>query len=182
MAEVVHVFENAVLVDGTRYRVQVAGRPEGHIWEGWIEFVPLDGGDALRTPRETTQPDRAALIYWSTGLSTTYLEGAFRRASEPAPARVMPVAPPPPAFESPAPAPVAEMYAVDRAVLDPFSVGAKGETLLRNELGALRGWHLRNIVRAYDLADERLDVEALTEPELIELIVAGVRSAENAGV
>jgi hypothetical protein len=176
MAEVVHVFEDAVLLDGAPYTAQVAGRPDGHIWEGWIEFVARDGSDRRRTPRETTQPDRAALVYWATGLSGTYLEGALQRALEPAPRRV--VTPmPAPAFEAPAPNPAADIFAADRAVLDPFSVGAKGEELLRRELGALRSWHLRNIVRAYRLADADVDLEAMTGPELIELIVAAVQPA-----
>jgi hypothetical protein len=176
MAEVVHVFEDAVLLDGAPYTAQVAGRPEGHVWEGWIEFVARDGSDACRTPRETTQPDRAALLYWATGLSGTYLEGALHRALAP-PARRVVTPMPAAAFEAPAPNPAADIFAADRAVLDPFSVGAKGEHLLRRELGALRGWHLRNIVRAYRLADADIDLEGMTEPELIELIVAAVQPA-----
>jgi hypothetical protein len=176
MAEIVHVFDEPVFLDGAPYEARVAGRPEGHIWEGWIEFVARDGGDALRTPRETTQPDRAALLYWATGLSGTYLEGALRRALQPQPQRVV-AAMPEPMFEAPAPNPAADIFAADRAVLDPFSVGAKGEDLLRRELGALRAWHLRNIVRAYRLADATADLEAMTEPELVELIVARVQPA-----
>jgi hypothetical protein len=60
------------------------------------------------------------------------------------------------------------------AILDPFAVYVKGESLLRRQLGALAPRHLRNIIRAYDLADD-IDVEELTEPELIELIVSSVR-------
>jgi hypothetical protein len=176
MAEVVHVFDAPVFLDGIAYTAQVAGRQAGHIWEGWIEFASADGSDVLRSPRETTQPDRHALTYWATGLSGTYLEGAFRRALDP-PVRVV-VRPTPAAlFESPAPNPVADFGAADGAVLDPYSVGAKGEDLLRRELGALRGWHLRNIARAYHLAAEDLDLETLTEPELVELIVRGVQPA-----
>jgi hypothetical protein len=174
MAEIVHVFEDPVLLDGSPYEARVAGRPDGHIWEGWIEFVAHDGGDALRTPRETTQPDRAALVYWATGLSGTYLEGALRRALQP-PAQRVASPLPEPLFEAPAPNPAADIFAADRAVLDPFSVGAKGEDLLRRELGALRDWHLRNIVRAYRLADPTVDLEAMTEPELVELIVSRVQ-------
>ena len=178
MAEVVHVFEDALILDGVPYTTQVAGRAEGHMWEGWVEFVAQDGSDALRTPRETTQPDRAALVYWATGLSATYLEGALRRALNP-PARRTAAAMPEPVFEAPAPSPAGDLFAADRAVLDPFSVGAKGETLLRDELSALRGWHLRNIVRAYRLANEDADLDALSEPALIELIVAGVKAAQR---
>lgn len=179
MAEVVHVFAETVLVNDSPYTVQVVGRPDGHIWEGWIEFVSADGAEALRTPRETTQPDRAALAYWATGVSPTYIEGALRRALTPPAARVAPPRPQP-AFEAPAATPVGDVFASDRAVLDPFSVGAKGETLLRQELGALRGWHLRNIIRAYHLADDDVDLELLSEPALIETIVSAVNAAERA--
>lgn len=174
MAEVVHVFEERIFLDGNPYIAQVAGRQSGHMWEGWLEFAAVDGSDVRRSPRETTQPDRDALVYWATGLSGTYLEGAFRRALEP-PVRVVRKAMPAALFESPAPNAVADVVAADRAVLDPFSVGAKGEELLRRELGALRGWHLRNIIRAYGLAEEDLDLEACSEPELIDLIVQGVQ-------
>jgi hypothetical protein len=172
MAEVIQVFEDPIYLNREPYRAQVVGRPAGNIWEGWIEFVSADGEDVRRTPRETTQPDRDALRYWATGLSGTYLEGALARTLEP---RVVRRSRPAAAFfEAPAPNPVLDVVADDRAVLDPFSVGAKGEDLLRRELGALRGWHLRNIVRAYALADESVDLERLSEPELVELIVAGV--------
>jgi len=178
MAQVVRTFDDPVFLDGAPYRVQVCARPEGHLWEGWIEFIAQDGTDVRRTPRETTQPDLSAIVYWATGLSGTYLEGALARTL--AKPRVVIREMPEPVFDGPdksievARPAAARPLDVDRAVLDPFSVGAKGEDLLRRELGALRAWHLRNIVRAYDLADPSLDVEALTEAELIELIVAAV--------
>ena len=37
-------------------------------------------GHGLRTERETSQPDRKALVYWASGLETTYYEGALERA------------------------------------------------------------------------------------------------------
>jgi hypothetical protein len=50
---------------------------------GWIEFHPLDGeGVFLRTSQETSQPNRAALAYWASGLEPIYFEGAFARAGE----------------------------------------------------------------------------------------------------
>ena len=174
MAEVVHVFETPVLLDGAPYMVQVATRPEGHIWEAWIEFEALDGSDARRTPRETTQPDKNAVVYWAQGLSPTYLEGALRRTIRPRAPREQ--AMPPALFDSPAIA-YYEAPALDRAVLNPFSVGAKGEDLLRRELGALAGWHLRNIVRGYALAPASVDLELMNEPQLIELIVDAVQPA-----
>ena len=82
MSEVIYIF-NAITLDGVTYNAQVVGRKSGHIWEGWIEFESQDGADVRRTRRETTQPNRAALKYWASGLSRTYLEGALRRALEP---------------------------------------------------------------------------------------------------
>jgi hypothetical protein len=62
------------------------------------------------------------------------------------------------------------------AVLDPYSVYEKGETLLRSELGALSAWHLVNIIVAYDLSDESPSVlEHQPAAALIDLIVAGVK-------
>jgi hypothetical protein len=52
----------------------------------------------------------------------------------------------------------------------------KSPDLLAQELTALRGWHLRQIIRDFDLVDEReVHLEELTEPELGSLIVQRVR-------
>jgi hypothetical protein len=176
MAEVVFVFTEPVVTEGREYHAQVCGRPAGHVWEGWIEFAATDGAEVLRTARETTQPDRDALEYWARGLSMTYLESALTRAMDPsrvAPRDVIAT----PHFTGPAPSVVTpEPVVVSPAVVDPYSVAAKGEEYLRQKLNALGARHLRNIVRAYELADESTDLEVLTESELIELIVAAVAS------
>jgi hypothetical protein len=65
--------------DGIEYRARACGVLNGEIYEGWIEFVPLEGGEVLRTPRETTQPNAADLEYWASGISAVYLEGALLR-------------------------------------------------------------------------------------------------------
>lgn len=67
--------------DGTRYAILARGElREDGMWEGWIEFQPLDGGLPRRTGRETTQPSRVTLAYWASGLEPLYFEGAFERA------------------------------------------------------------------------------------------------------
>jgi len=80
----IHRHSERVLDAGGRsYDVLVYGelRADG-TWEGWLEFAPLTAGlPTRRTGRETTQPDRAALEYWATGLEPLYLAGAFERAS-----------------------------------------------------------------------------------------------------
>src|SRR3954467_715189 len=82
MPEVFAAFTEPFLDDkGVVYRAQAAGAemPDG-LWEGWIEFVPVAGGAPLRSPRETTQPNRVDTVYWATGLTPVYLEGALDRA------------------------------------------------------------------------------------------------------
>jgi hypothetical protein len=67
---------------GMQYDTQVHGeqRADG-TWEGWIIFVPASStGPVLRTNRETTQANHAALVYWATGLEPVYYEGALGRA------------------------------------------------------------------------------------------------------
>ena len=86
MAEVLAEFANQILGDdGVVYRAQAAGAvmPDGR-WEGWIEFIPIAGEThVLRTPRETTQPNRRDAVHWATGITGIYLEGALKRASNP---------------------------------------------------------------------------------------------------
>lgn len=181
MAEVLHRYEDRVVAeDGTTYQAQVCGRErKDGLWEGWIEFLPVGAGTALRSARESTQPNRRDLLYWSEGLSSVYLEGSLERTLRLPPTGV-PAAPDSPAFSGPAPDP--ERASAPVAILDPFSVYAKGRDLLRKELGALDAWHLRNIARAYHLADERkVDVDAAERSELVDLIVSAVAEQSTAG-
>lgn len=178
MAVVLLEFESGVSDRaGKGYEARVCGREiDGGRWEGWIEFVPADGSPVLRSERETTQPNREDIEYWAGGLTPIYLEGALERTLEPH----MPVYEPPagrPAYDGPAPPRANPRTARAKAILDPFAVRLKGgEELLRRELGALRGWHLRNIVRAHQLVDERHhDIEAMSESELREWIATGTR-------
>ncbi len=61
-------------------------------------------------------------------------------------------------------------------MLDPFSVYAKGEDLLRRQLRALSPRHLRAIIVGYDLIDATgVDLNRLTSAELIALIITAVR-------
>ena len=77
-----------------------AEMPNDTLWQGWIEFVPADGGPAIASGRETTQPNRTDTEYWATGLSQVYLEGALQRARHPL--RIESEAPlPSPTFSAP---------------------------------------------------------------------------------
>ena len=181
MAYVLAVYNNAPLTlpdDGRVYIAQASGRErDDRIWEGWLEFVPDDGSLVLRSQRETTQPNRTALEYWASGLTPIYLKGALERTLTPPMTAVQPPVVPA-VYDEPAPSQVTPTAATREAepVLDPFSVYAKGEDLLRRQLGALSRRHLVAIVIAYELADQsRVDLDGLTVAQLIELIADGVR-------
>ena len=181
MAETLVQFQAPVSsTNGVFYKARAcAGEGSDRLWHGWIEFIPVAGGQPIRSSRETTQPNRQDAYYWATGLTAVYLEGALRRALAGPVSIAQPGRPERPAFEKPAP-PLAYSTVGSRdSALDPFSVYAKGEHLLRRQLGALSEWHLVNIVLGYDLTDE--PVESLNRRPtayLIELIVKTVRERQ----
>jgi hypothetical protein len=179
MAEVLLDFGNIRTADDTEYHVKACGSAmDDTVWQGWIEFEPTDGGETIRSPRETTQPNRTDTVYWATGLTAVYLEGALQRALRPA-NRPGPVDLGRPAFDAPAP-PVTSGQAAGTAVLNPFSVYRKGEQLLRDQLHALSDWHLVNIITAYGLSTLPQEELARMPPaELTELIVAAVRASSR---
>ena len=159
MAETLLRYQHPVVAeDGTRYEARACGGPmPGGTWQGWIEFVPFSAGEPVRTPRETTQPNRVDTEYWATGVSAVYLEGALRRALTPV-TITLPVTPPP-LFSGPALTTTGPVESGQANVLNPFSVYEKGEALLRKQLGALSTWYLVNIVLAYDERPGRRGVE-----------------------
>jgi hypothetical protein len=84
MKELIHEHSSVIVdADGAQWRVRTWGeqRADG-TWWGWLEFEPR-AGETLQTGQETSQPSRAALAYWASGLEDVYLEGAFVRALEP---------------------------------------------------------------------------------------------------
>ena len=178
MAEVLVEFDAAFQgPDGAKYAPRACTRvADDGLWEGWLEFSDLETGAVVRSARETTQPTRDDVMYWATGLTRVYLEGALVRALEPVrrlePLRVD-VAP---AFDGPAPRgePV-DITWTPRAVLDPFEVYAQGERVLRQELSALDIDHLHAIVEAHRL-DGGAGAVSRNPQVLVEYIVAEVRA------
>ena len=179
MAETLLRFDTPVTHrDGHQYIVQACGRERDNgQWEAWLEFEDVQTGEVLRSQRETTQPNRTDAVYWATGLTPVYLEGALERILHPSTIRE-PEPVPPPHFDGPAPRPRtrASNLSDREPILNPFSVYEKSPDLLAQELTALRGWHLRQIIRDFDLVDERdVRLETMTEPELGSLILQRVR-------
>src|ERR1043165_8804919 len=87
MAEVLVEFSEPVRAkDGRVFVARACGSAmDRQLWQGWLEFIPVDGGAAIRSSRETTQPNRQDTAYWATGLTPVYLEGALERALNPLP-------------------------------------------------------------------------------------------------
>lgn len=178
MAEVfVEFTEPVVAEDGQSYIARACGSEMADgMWQGWVEFVPINGEVPIRTGRETTQPNRIDTEYWATGLTPVYLEGALQRALNPLP-RLEPREIAAPFYSGPdTPRPRST-----ESVLNPFSVYRKGERLLRRQLAALSAWHLVNIIRDWGLSDaNEAMLNSMTPYELIELIIDAVRRAEAA--
>ena len=181
MAEVLVEFDAVFRgADGARYAPRACARAaEDGRWEGWLEFSDLDAGEVIRSARETTQPSRADTMYWATGLTRVYLEGALARALAPT-RRIEPVeVNVEPAFDGPAPlAPAPAGMGAPRAVLDPFEVYAQGERVLRQELSALDVDHLRAIIAVYGL-EGGAGAESRVGEVLVEYIVAEVRARQE---
>ena len=184
MSEVLMEYDPIVSeTEGTQWKPRACGRRgEGHMWEGWIEFVPLDRASSpVRSRRESTQPSRESLIYWATGLTPVYLKGALERARfEPAP--LPPLRRVAPLFDGPAPEPelVRSPLAptTPHAILDPFDVYAQGEDILIRQLDALDTARLRDIVRAYELLNAE-DAEKATRLDLATAIITAARIAAS---
>jgi hypothetical protein len=182
MAEVLLEFADPLsTADGVQYSARACGgEMAGGLWEGWIEFLPRDGGEPLCSSRATTQPNRQDTLYWASGLTPVYLEGALHRTLEPAPARVTQMRPGPPAFDGPAP-PFERPPAGGGSIVNPFSLYRKGEAYLRRRLSALSSFHLVNVIRVHGLSDEDAAVLNAQPPAtLIELIVESMRGRRRA--
>jgi hypothetical protein len=142
------------------------------MWQGWLEFEPLDADRPVVVgPVESTQSKREHIQYWATGLTPVFLEGALDRAVKPL---AVPAAVPERAV-SDAPAPRIHPARVGgptpEAVLDPFEVGARNLDILRQELGALNRPRLLNIIAAYDLNPAEIDIDWMSDAQLIQFIV-----------
>ena len=156
MAEVLVEFSEPISDDdGITYVARACGaEADNGQWHGWVEFIPQDGGLAFASPRETTQPNRTDTVYWATGLTPVYLEGALQRALQPV-VRHVPRA---------------------TSILDPFSVYRNGEEMLRRRLNALSSMHLINIIVAHQLSSvPAVELQERPESELAELIILAVR-------
>ncbi|HEX7809093.1 MAG TPA: hypothetical protein VF608_10215, partial [Thermoanaerobaculia bacterium] len=81
--------------DGVTYRAFVYGRSRpSDTWQGWLVFERTDDGRRFATDVETTQSNSEGIVYWATGLSDAYFDGALERATK-EPSKPKPVSAPP---------------------------------------------------------------------------------------
>ncbi len=82
MEQLLQQFEKPIIdKSGVSYTVFLYGRSRpGDTWQGWLVFERSNDGKRFATDVETTQPNSDAILYWSTGLTPAYFEGALERA------------------------------------------------------------------------------------------------------
>ena len=177
MSETLLTYTDPVSDEHGTYVARAVGRQASdRMWEGWLEFLPATGGgDVIVSGVESRQPEHEHLVYWATGLTPVYLEGALHRARTPITVRVR--AEGKPVSEAPAPRVIRQtrpVYPGPEPVLDPFDIGSRNLDLLRQELTALNRPRLLNIITAYDLNPGREDVQWMSDRQLIQFIVTAV--------
>jgi hypothetical protein len=179
VAEVLREFDEPIAHPSGTYHARVVGRlAEDRMWEGWLEFVPIQpGGKSMAVSSvESRQPQREYLEYWAQGLSVVYAEGALDRALHPIAVRTRITGVP--LSERPTPRPVTTPVHVvgPEPVLDPFEAGRRNLDILRQELHALDRPRLLNIITAFDLNPASKDVAPLSDEQLVTFIVVAVEA------
>ena len=182
MAEVLVDFDRSLSADGIVYRARAVGRLAGDgMWEGWLEFIPIKEGEPVFSAVETTQPEHEHLVYWATGLTPVFLEGALERALHKPTVRVRVVEEA--VSSAPAPRAVAPPAAQGpEAVLDPFDIGSRSLDILRQHLTALNRPRLLNIIAAFDLNPAGEDVSWMSDSQLMTFIVTATEAQLARGV
>jgi hypothetical protein len=178
MAEVLRSFDEPIKDQLGTYHARVVGRhAEDKMWEGWLEFEPIDGkGHLVVGPVESRQPEREHLAYWAGGLSPIFVEGALRRAQNPLVVRTRIIEDP--VSHHPAPRMVTgpPREVKPEAVLNPFEVGGRNLDILAQELRALNRPRLLNIIAAFDLNPSKQDIAWMSDAQLVRFIVVAVET------
>jgi hypothetical protein len=173
MAELLVSYDAPVSHKTGRYHARAVGRlAADRMWDGWFEFESLDSErPVIVGPAETRQPEHHDLVYWATGITPVFLEGALDRALHPLTVRVRVEDGPVSSAPAPRLHPIRVGPPKPEAILNPFDIGERSLDLLRQELGALNRARLLNIIAAYDLNPGGDDVSWMTDAQLVTFIV-----------
>jgi hypothetical protein len=179
MADVFRSFDEPIRHSSGSYAARVVGRHASDgMWEGWLEFVPIEPGqsEVIVSSVESRQPAREHLEYWAKGLSVVYAEGSLDRAVHPITVRTRLAGTA--ASDAPAPRVITEpVHGVAPGpdpVLDPFDIGSRSLDILTQELNALNRPRLLNIIDAYDLNPGTEDIGWMSDAQLVRFIVVAV--------
>lgn len=179
MADVLRSFDEPIRHSSGTYAARVVGRhAEDGMWEGWLEFVPVEPGnpEVVVSAVESRQPAREHLQYWADGLSVVYAEGSLDRAVHPIAVRTRLAETP--ASDAPAPRvitqPLRSATPGPEPVLDPFEIGGRSLDILTQELSALNRPRLLNIIEAYGLNPGGEDIAWMSDAQLVRFIVVAV--------
>jgi hypothetical protein len=151
--------------DGDDYVVLVYGRSRpGDTWQGWLVFVRQRDNRRFATPVETTQPNAEAVVYWSSGLTETYFDGALQRALAP---------------EAVTPQPPAPLTNIEQGILAIFQRLRQPRVLIQRILDELPFSHAEVIRAIEDLqGQQRLVVRSTEEGnDWLSLTVEGMIAA-----
>lgn len=84
MALVLNEFSDPVIdPSGNSFKARACALPNAKgLWQGWIEFNPLNGEPTFRSPAETMQATRSGVVRWAEGLTIDHLSCALGRARD----------------------------------------------------------------------------------------------------
>ncbi|MFL6245835.1 MAG: hypothetical protein ACJ74H_07410 [Thermoanaerobaculia bacterium] len=137
---------------GTTYNVYVYGRSRpGDTWQGWLEFERMTDGRRFSTGVETTQSSADGILYWATGLTDAYFDGALARAISPSERDSRPVESPLPIVGGRVDSTTRQsrLANVEREVLSTFHRFGATRLLTRTVLDSLPHAHA-DVVRALE--------------------------------
>lgn len=182
MAEVIVQFDEPFRApDGRIFVAQVCGQSVSDgLWEGWIQFMPENGDDPVKTRRETEQLSRGDLRYWAAGLTRQKVFDLL--------AYVLRMRAPTPSWRKGEPIMFQEPHKDETltfssatltrqaATINPFVLFKQGEHVLRYYLQSMSAAQLKEIVAIYEIPERESVLSARTfEESLIEQIVAGAQ-------
>jgi hypothetical protein len=150
MEQLLQVFEKPVADAASLYKVFLYGRSRpADTWQGWLVFERVSDGKRFSTDVETTQPNAEAVLYWATGLSETYFDGALNRALHPRPHDAGGIATPAPIVGGNADIRRRRLGVLEHAVLNCFRRHSTTRLLTQTLFDELRYQHA-DVVRALE--------------------------------